>query len=102
MPQNGQGTPVIERKGHGSPGWPGMNGNTAAAPSMNIPALRRSLVSGSSSVCIGVSPWSRLRFAAARSGSIEQVGLLPNDAVVQRLEAQPTGEVVAHLTGREL
>src|SRR5437588_11132350 len=101
MPQNGQGTPVIVFSGHSSGGWAGSAGRTAAATSISPPTFRRSLVSGSSRVCTPVNPWSRLRSAAARSGSIQQVGLLPDDAVVERLEAEPPGDVAADLTARE-
>src|SRR5438270_13995937 len=69
---------------------------------MRPPAVRSSLVSGSSRACTRVNPSSRLRSAPARSGSIEQVGLLPNDAVVERLEAEPAAEGVADLAGGEL
>src|SRR5438552_14459713 len=79
-----------------------MAGSTTAAASMSPPAVRRSLVSGSASVCTTVNPWSRLRSAPARSASVEQVGLLAHDAVVEGLEAEPPGDVAADLAAGEL
>src|SRR4051794_39690790 len=46
--------------------------------------------------------WSPELDRTVKRASVEQVGLLADDLVVERLEAEPAGEVVADLAGGDL
>jgi hypothetical protein len=54
IPQNGQGTPVTVRSGHGGPSVVGSQGRTAATASIPAPATRSGLRSIPSEVVRGV------------------------------------------------